>query len=471
MVENDPHIEVILSRPAFRQGGTLVGTVRVVLDDGGGSPRDMIRSLDVCVMGRCRLDSRWHNLRDYQDIQLVAKNALLWGFEHDKNSVCFWATQPINIMEYQERVVGRWDDVKPKPIMLEEGDSPLEAQEDINLEERQLTFTFQVPLPLTLPHSMHGTSCRYYYAVVLKLLLKGQKTARWVQVPFNVFTKHPDLDHEAAEDSFGLTKFRLTPIQAVVHSSGLPCFVTATELNHPGGSVTVNRHGASHFRHVRRDDPNHLQTMRVADPTGAPVCVLTIIGASVLHPGSRLSLKFDFPMTHDWVPCHQVSACLQGEEIAIRRDGTCKRSRSLLVSTAHEYTDPQCTEMVTLQLLLPLNAPCTMKTDVVSITIRCLVDITVEQAGNKGQFQNLRLEIPCEVTHALAAYERSENDNGQRENLSIDELLGTHEEVLDDPTNPKSFRSVGITEDLKILSLRMAEMCGLCPQPSKRFEV
>jgi hypothetical protein len=469
-----PNVEVIFSRPAFRQGGTLVGTVRVTHEGSDRPPREQIRSLDLCVMGRCRLDPRWHNFKDYQDIQLVAKNSLLWGFEHDNNSVCFWATEPIDIMEYKERIVGRWDDVKPKPIVLDddEGEQSTSSSEGIAMEDQQLAFTFQVHLPVNLPHSMQGSSCRYYYAVVIKLLLRTQKKAQWIQAPFLILTKHPDFDYPPTEDSIGLSKFRMTPCHAVVHSSGLPCFVTATELNRPFGTLTVNRHGASHFRHVRRDDPSHIQTLRVADPSGAPVCVLSIIGASVLHPGSRIALKFDFPLAHDWVPCYQLSACLQGEEIAIRRDGSCKRSRSYLFSTAHQYVDPDCIEQVALQLLLPLDAPCTIKTDAVSIAIRCLVDIAVEGTG-KEEYQNLRLEVPCEVTHSLAAYERNEEEDGLHQHLSIDELLG-HRERDDqtlDPTDPASFPLTGISEELKILSLRMADTCGLRPQPRGRYEI
>ncbi|GKY93086.1 hypothetical protein MPSEU_000276900 [Mayamaea pseudoterrestris] len=478
MSQQDLQVEVVFSRPAFRQGGTLVGSVRVTRDDTNNAsiipPRNLIKSLDFCVMGRCRLDPRWHNVKEYQDAQLVAKKSLIWGMDHDKNSVCFWATQPIDLMEYQERTVGRWDDVKPKPILLEEGDETnVSVAEEISLEDHQLAFTFQANLPVSLPHSMQGTSCRYYYAVVIKLLLRSQKNARWIQTPFLVLTKHPDFDHIADDDSASLRKFRLAPCQAVVHSSGLPCFVTAAELHHPGGTLTVNQHGASQFSNVRRDDPKHLQTMRVADPSGEPVCILTLLGASVMHPGSRVKLTFDFPLTKDWVPCHQVCACLQGEEIAIRRDGSCKRSRSYLFSTAHEYFDPKCIERVTLELLLPLDAPCSIKTDVVAISIRCLVDISVEQPGKEGDFQNLRLEIPCEVTHSVAAYERTDDDARLRDNLSIDELLGdgNGEQLDKDPTNPASFQNVGISEELKILSMHMAESCGLRPRPSRQFEI
>jgi hypothetical protein len=465
MKQQDPHIEVVLSRPAYRQGGKLVGTVRVT-HDAEASPREDLRSLEICVLGRCRLDPRWHNVREYQDIQLVAKNSLLWGLEHDKSTVCFWATQPIDLLLYHERIPGRWDDVKPKPILLEEEDVSNISLENLPLEDQQLSFTFQLQLPSTLPHSMLGTSCRYFYAIVVKVVSKAQKKASWLQIPFMVLTKHPDLQHDdTVEDSIGLSKFRLATLHAMAHSSGLPCAVTATELHRPGGALTVNRHGASLYRHVRRDDPRHLQTLRVADPSGAPVCVLTVFGAHPLHPGSRLILKFDFPLSHNWVPCHQVSACLQGEEVAIRRDGTCRRARSHLFDSAHEYVDHGCTERVALHLMIPLDAPCTIKTDAVSISIRCLVDISLQQGSNTTDFQNLRLELPCEVTHGMAAYETDEADDRPRETMTIDYLLGPPDDVDNerDPLHPSSFRSIGISEELRILSLRMADSCGLGP--------
>jgi hypothetical protein len=98
----------------------------------------------------------------------------------------------------------------------------------------------------------------------------------------------------------------------------------------------------------------------------------------------------------------------------------------------------------------------------VSISIRCVIDISVEQ-GNPGALQNLRLEIPCEVTHGVAAYERKEDDDRLRDFSSVDELIGcaVNSEQFDIMNDPSSFQSTEIVEELKVLSLQMADECTL----------
>lgn len=462
MAERIPQVDVVLSRTAYRQGGKLVGTIRVTNRSVAGAPRHALRSLELCVMGRCRLDPRWHNIREYKDIQLVAKNSLLWGLHHDTNSVCFWATQSVDLLQYTERLVGRWDEVKPKPIHLEEGDGSNVELGDASLNECHFSCCFQAHLPVTLPPSMLGVSCRYYYIVVVKVLQKTQKTAQWIQMPFLVLTQHPDLKQQPTGESVGLSRFRITPCNAMIHSTGMPCSVSAVELSQSSGTLTVNRHGASHYRHVQREDPGHFRTLRVADPSGAPVCVLTIMGSHPMHPGSRIILKFDFPFKRGWVPCHQISAGLQGEEVAVTRGSSSKRARSFIWGTEHEFVHPGSVDQVALHLALPLNAPCTARTDVVSISIRCVIDISVEQ-GNPGALQNLRLEIPFEVTHGVAAYERKEDDDRLRDFSSVDELIGcaVNSEQFDIMNDPSSFQSTEIVEELKVLSLQMADECTL----------
>jgi hypothetical protein len=287
-------------------------------------------------------------------------------------------------------------------------------------------------------------------------------------------------------------------IRAIAHSSGLPGAITSLELNQWGGQLTVNRHGSALFRNVR----NRLQTFRIADPSGSPVCVLTTMGLTPLCPGSRFILKFDFPIHHHnpesadppWVPCYQVSACLQGEEAAVRvgrRGGnnddnaTRQRARSTIYDVAHEHVDPECSERVCLHLVLPPDAPCTIDSDLVSISTWCTIDVSVGTTastskkngarGDGGGFQNLRLEIPIRVVHSVAAYERrdEEGENPRRTTPEIDDLMGHR--VSDDDNDDGfdyrdaiTFRRKDIAEELKILSLVIADRCRLRPNPPPR---
>jgi hypothetical protein len=495
-----PDVSVTLSRPAYRLGGTVVGTVQVrcspltLAED--VRPRDLLDSLSWMVVGRCRLDPRWHTVSDYkkafdkrpphfQDLPSV-----------DPNTVCFWSTEPIELLDLKERTEGRWEDVKPKPIHLPgrkrslKGYASSESSFDSNLvflEDQQLAFTFRFELPSDLPHSVSCTSCRYTYTVLLCMRPKNNLNTKhkfqWMEAPLRVLTAdNPDPMPSALSTTREQHAHVTSQAQVMAHSSGLTCHLTASELHQPTGQLTVHRHGAALFRHVRRRDQRHLQTMRIADPASdQAVCVLTIVGASRLSPGSRLILKLDFPRRQssssngggDWLSCYQASACLQGEEVAIHMNGSRKKARSLLLATAHERIDPVCTECACLPLMLPLDAPCSIQTSILEISISIRVDITVGNATGDG-YRNLQLEIPCRVMHGTSAYEEQENDGEEeRPRAFLQASAGGGDDDNDngntasaqpiDSCDPQRFPTRDIHEDLQILSLSMADQCGLRP--------
>ena len=118
----NPFIEVILSRPSYRVGESLVGTVRLVpttnLD-----PRNTFSDSYIFVAGWCRLDPRWHRAAEYAKV--FESPAVHYNLQNrrsnssviiDDHCVCFWTTNVVNLMELQERTNGRWQDVKPKQI-------------------------------------------------------------------------------------------------------------------------------------------------------------------------------------------------------------------------------------------------------------------------------------------------------------------------------------------------------------------
>lgn len=492
-----PDVSVTLSRPAYRLGGTVVGTIQVrcnpltLTDD--VRPRDLLESLCWMVVGRCRLDPRWHTVSDYQKAFDKRPPHVQDLPSVDPNTVCFWSTEPIELLDLKERTEGRWEDVKPKPIHLPgrkrsiKGYASSESSFDSNLvflEDQQLAFTFRFELPSDLPHSVSATSCRYTYTILLcmrpKDTLNTKDKVQWIEAPLRVLTAdNPDPMPSTAPAAHA---HATSQGQAMAHSSGLTCHLTASELHQPTGQLTVHRHGAALFRHVRRRDQRHLQTMRIADPASdQAVCVLTIVGASRLSPGSRLTLKLDFPNQQssspnngggDWLSCYQASACLQGEEVAIHMNGSRKKARSLLLATAHERIDPVCTECACLPLMLPLNTPCSIQTSILEISISIRVDITVGNATGEG-YRNLQLEIPCRVMHGTSAYEEQENDEEERPQAFLQASAGGSDDEDEgntasaqpkDSCDPRTFPTHDIHEDLQILSLSLAEQCGLRPQ-------
>eukprot|EP00797_Seminavis_robusta_P035054 Sro859_g212020.1 n/a (359) ;mRNA; r:29773-30849 len=342
---------------------------------------------------------------------------------------------------------------------------------------------------------------------------------QWLRhaVPIQVLSQRPDHPLLAAPPKASgkspPTVYPMGVCAAMAHSAGLPCHVTATQLYQPPGQILVNRRGTSTLGSLVKSSTSPvqqqaLQTMRITDLTGIPCCVLTVMGVSTASPGSRMVLKFDFPTprmqqqsSSKWTPCYQVSASLEGEELALYAslDGTQKRAQAYQFDTAHELVDPECTERVCLSLQVPLDAPTTVSTDMVRISVKCIIDITVASGNNNNTkkknnaptYSNLRLELPVRMVAPMTEYEiiLSGEDEEQDEDdaylkLPLDELIlgrsyrtGAVDFDLDDdsppliatdalrqtssPSHPSSFATKGIQQDLTILSLRMAEDCQL----------
>lgn len=246
-----------------------------------------------------------------------------------------------------------------------------------------------------------------------------------------------------------------------------------------------------------------------------------MIGAAPLYPGSRLLLKLDFPVGQPhplsnqerWIACHQVSACLQAMEVAIHANNSSnnnknneQRARKHLLATTHwKIDDPSATESIALNLIVPEAAPCSIATDCVEIAVQRIVDLCItaadpsnsNRAADGGNYRNLHLEIPCRITHAPADWESEHRGEQQQQQQQHEEdespskrlfeqlvrvnaaISGTtaaattfsasNNSVRDhgvfDPCDPRSFQYQDIVDELKLLSLLMADACGLRPVP------
>lgn len=470
-----PQTTLILSRSGYRVGGTLVGTL--LIEKGQGPPLRQLQGVDVVVVGYCRLDARWHKTptpyplppRQVQTKELYATLP--------KAENLFWTSACIDLLPLPtlaENVSQRPKDLlvpAPLPVADTKALNTLELSEDVTIPDVTatnaakttfLSYSFRLDLPPNLPPSISATSCRYAYAILHRLRFQGQVAADvpWKELPFSILTADIHTEgttHESLQTS-------MPALHAVSHGDTLLCTLTSTEVHNRSGQghVTVHTQGAAMFRSVRLSDA--CQTMRVSDPSGAPVAVLTVLGATQLSPGSRLLLQLDFPNPEkpcaNWVPCYQASACLQGEEMVLPRPtkGSApkrRRARQLLLATAHEILDPDCAERVCLNLLVPADAPCSVQTDVVEISLWCVVDLTVgtssrsDTATTKSKaagHHNLRLEIPCRMGHPRTAVE-SEAAEGDY-----------HEDVNDDmDESVDSLASPAIRQDLRRLSYAVLE--------------
>jgi hypothetical protein len=512
-VQQLPLIDVVLSRPAYRLGSTIVGTIQLVssaaadkndsngngtgtngdANDASTPLRSIVQSAVVYVAGFCRIDPRWHNVSNYskmygkvhpflEDVYKKFDSDLLT--QGGDETVCFWATNGLELLDLEERTVGAYeyanedydDDDADATTKNENTNSGTKSRQQ---QQQSLAFTFRVDLPTDLPHSTTNatTTCRYFYSA--HVLVKTEHQQRVVKIPFVVLTNPdsaPPPPRQINNNNVMTSgRVKIGTCSGMAHSIGLPCHVAATEVHRPQGQMTVCSTPTT------RPRSHELQTLRVSNGHGQPVCVLTVVGATKLMPGSRVHLKWDFPArasttttssTPRWVPCHQVCACLQGQELAVYEDGTTQRTRNFVFDTCHELVEPGVTQRVSTTLLLPMDAPCTLQTDLMEFSVTLQVDITVQEEDTTGNvttnggsysYNNLRLELPCHVVHGLKK-EEEYYDEEETPVVPLDQLMygsssspsyvvasGNYKRQAD------YFPTFDILSDLKIVSLQMEQ--------------
>ncbi len=481
-----PDVQVFLSRPAYPLGGTVVGTVvieQAFENDEGTTPlRSLLESVSVYVAGFCKIDSRWHDCSEYTRIygsthpQLEPLREKFNDelFAQNDETVCFWATNGMEALDLPERSDGRlWKNVETDfqrglhdESEFDETETCIEVKgngekkEDDPIHRDIIAFTFRVDIPEDLPHSVHATTCRYFYSA--NVLIKTATQQRVVKRNFRVVSSTTTLAAQYQANPTG-TRVKFGNCLGLAHSNGLPCHLSVTEIHRPKGQLVVVQNHCLVMQYKRNND---VQTLQVTNTLGKPVCLFTIIGSQSLCPGSCIHLQWDFPkdQTDDWVPCHQVCACLKGEEFAIHEDESKKRTQAFLFDTCHEWVDPGITDRVSKTLWLSSSgdggngteAPCDLKTDVMEVSTWCQVDITVGGENKEGEsrFQNLSLQIPCRVNL------RNSTNDEQEEHEMMEQQVESLNELLDIPENT-AFPTNDIRSDLKTLSLAINELvCG-----------
>ena len=529
-----PNIQFLLSRSAYPSGGTVVGTIFIqqresprnengsrVVDDGintnatGVPLRSLLHSVTVYVAGFCKIDARWHDCTNYTKIYgsthpylKVLRNKFDSKLlEQNKDLVCIWATNGMEALDLPERSYGRrWknsetdfqrglfdNDIDDDDSF--EGNLCVETENENPINRDVLAFTFRVNIPGDLPHSVHATTCRYFYTA--KVLIKTATEQQSISQNFQIFSAGSESNENSRNHCIqnrSGTRVKFGNCFGLAHSNGLPCHLSTTEIQRPKEQLMVVQN-CPVLQYQQKKD---IQTLRVSNASDQAVCVLTVIGSQSMCPGSCIHLQWNFPRkfqrnrtlyhsqnhgnkhTHDWIPCHQVAACLRGEEFAIYEDGNKKRTQSFLFDTCHELVDPGVTDRISKTLWLSSNGvgnnentshfeggapPCDLKTDVMEVSTWCQVDITVEAGENNirkeggGDYQNLSLRIPCRVKlHKNSITAHDEHDRMEREVQPLNELLDIGAENILFPTND-------IRSDLKKLSFKMEEL--LCSEKNR----
>jgi len=411
---------------------------------------------------------------------------------------------------------------------------------DASLHKDILAFTFRVDIPMDLPHSVYATTCRYYYTanVLVKTATQQQILKRNFRVVMPVFVGNNNNNNNNNYNNYNgrernpgdelavqsSARVKVGQCLGLAHSNGLPCHLSATEIHRPKGQLVVQQsYNHNHNNHNNNNNNYYdVQTLRVSNTRGRPVCILTIVGSQTLSPGSRVHLQWDFPKqfrqpqkqqpynhrdnnnnNNDnngdrddvrWIPCYQVCACLQGEEYAIYEDGSKKRTQSFLFDTCHEWVEPGVTDRVSKTLWLSSSSggggsdgaegsvashfeggapPCDLKTDVMEVSTWCRIDIAVceqeETAGNSYNNNNASSggggggaynNLSLRIP-CKVRHRSSFNCMQQQEQEMLEQQVPPLNELLDIEHKNEAFPIGDIRSDLKVLSLTMEDMvCG-----------
>ena len=290
-----------------------------------------------------------------------------------------------------------------------------------------MNYTFAANLSSDLPPTANAASVRYFYSVILVAQsLDGQ--IQIFQAPFTVVTPKATMMDNMNVSSKQQTKIRIGTIDAVAHPTSYPISLSSTYVAEPWCTSVQRVNGGWDHTNVR--------SIMMAE-NGYKCAILTIIGGVIMVPGEKILLHFEFVQDDESVvsddgntctvkrenlECHMVSACLQGEEVAIGMDGSQKKTRSYVFDTAYTEIDPFCTRSVSLNLSLPMDCPISLNTDLVKIDVNCRVDMTVNMP-NSDSFKFLTVQFPCQVVNDSIFDQPEVNDDSRLSNKIVSQII------------------------------------------------
>lgn len=284
------------------------------------------------------------------------------------------------------------------------------------------------------------------------------------------------------------TRVHIGDLHAIAHSVALPTYISSTEVSDaspPQLNVVSNPPACDIVS--RRTAEHRTSTHRIQDRDGCYCASITLIGIGQgpLVPGTRLGLRVQLPICEgdecsngaSIIPCHRVCCALVGEEYAIfegssTTNGSSKKrvkTRSYVFDSAYDLVHFGYTEAISLGLVLPLDCPVTVKTDLVEVTVTLMVEFTVgsttigdcdkeTQSGDQGEFKVIRLNLPCEVIHGSEGLSSLENrDEEGEKHVSSRRTMQQFWKNNNTLTYDEGWDDIDIQPDLKLLSLRLKE--------------
>lgn len=505
-------IQLVLSKSHYNIGDSVVGIVRLLLpttiedNDNKNKQSFFFSEAKVYMAGKCKVDSRWHNFNQVSELYGSGGSGASFvhpllqdvesSSENQQNSmVCFFATNVADLVSIPAN--------KSKKIQQGENDSEKKAAVTTSGE-----FLFRIDLPSDIPPSAHALCCRYFYTVcvIAKVISvdpknngKKEENVIRTQIPVTIYSSalvshnihnNTRVFHLLQQRTYQKCRVKIGEIKILSLSSessnnngrgkNMHNFLSNiatpfTKLVRSAPQIEVSR--TAPFTKICSSQStsatSDVKLIRVANHEGMPCCILTIIGSTVMMPGSSVQLLFHFDPefllednNHEdnkgILSCLQIGVCLHGEEMVVNGDGKKEtKTRAFLYDTSYSSlidtlilsssssssgsstTRHTTTDQLTMTLTLPvdnISKTCTIKTDLVEVNVYLKIELTVVKSLNGDENpQVLTLELPCDVVHNLMEVE----EDFLSSETSMNGLVGVKEGYDKNATSSSSPSSFG----------------------------
>lgn len=325
--------------------------------------------------------------------------------------------------------------------VMESAKKPTNRPTSSQLEQTRIVLSFRTDLPCDIPPTLSAECIKYFYSAVLVVTtINGEILV--VTCPFAVLTANsPYLVRQKSDRDATVTRVHIGELHAVAHSAGLPTLISSSDVSTRQSQLNVIANPPVRNILSRRTAEQRTSTHRIQDSDGALVGWMTLIGIGPLSPGTRLAVCVEFPNLYSGdnyspvIDCHRVCCGLIGEEYAIcetantpgRADNpspTKRKTRSYVFDSAYQMVEFGHTDKISMGLVLPLDCPVTVKTDLVEVTVTLKVEFTVNRTSatvdigenvssgrDSSELGVIRLDLPCEVVHSGIGLNEDAEDN------------------------------------------------------------
>ena len=427
----------------------------------------------------CTIDGQNTSIESYDD-----------GDSSENASNC--SSSDVNALDTDNRDSSLWDQIMASAG--EQSDSIKQQHQhdqQAPLHQSQIAITFRSNLPEDLPPTLSAECVKYFYSAVLVLTTtKGEVII--TDCPFSVLSRDmPNAFSRPQSNHTSQTRVHIGELYAMAHSSSLPFTLSPIEALGDRQLHVISDPPACRF--LSRVTAERLtSTHKIQDESGALCAYITLVGVGgPLVAGTRVNVVVSFPDFYEGkeieeagiVPCHRVCCALVGEEYALCEGVAVptssssslskkRKTKTYVFDSTYELVEFGYTNCISMGLLLPLDCPVSIKTDLVEVTVSLKLEFTVDRMavsevdvlkeGSKSEplesspgLSAIRLDLPIEVVHDDEVLGEEEEEDSQAVQSQLAAIQSFWIDNNATSSSGNEFDDTGIHDDLKQLSLKL----------------